>query len=66
MGWVQRVERTSGIDRELTGKSAIAKAKWYASQGYWYEMVAEIQRANKNQPNNVQLSRTLQKLVNGE
>lgn len=66
MGWVQRVEKTAQIDRELTGKSAIAKAKWYASRGYWYEMVAEIQRANKDQPNNVQLSRTLQKLLNGE
>ncbi|MGB6294841.1 MAG: DUF928 domain-containing protein [Rivularia sp. (in: cyanobacteria)] len=66
MGWVQRVERTSGIDRELTGKSAVDKAKWYGENGYWYEMVGEIQRANKNQPNNVQLSRTLQKLVDGE
>lgn len=66
MGWVQRVERTAQIDRELIGKSAIALAKWYAQKGYWYEMVAEIQQARKNQPGNTQLSATLQKLVDRE
>lgn len=66
MGWVQRVERTSQIERELTNKSAIEKAQWYASRGYWYEMLAEIQQARKNEPDNVQLSTALQKLVNRE
>lgn len=60
-GWVQRVERTSQIDRELTGKSAVEKAKWYAQRGYWYEMLGEIEQARKNQPGNVQLNVTLQK-----
>ncbi|MGB3649889.1 MAG: DUF928 domain-containing protein [Rivularia sp. (in: cyanobacteria)] len=66
MGWVQRVERTAQIERELIGKSSVEKAKWYASRGYWYEMVAEIQQARKNQPGNTQLSATLQKLVDRE
>jgi hypothetical protein len=60
MGWVQRVERTSGIDRELTGKSAVDKAKWYGENGYWYEMVAEIEQAKKTQPNDLKLSAELQ------
>ncbi|MEO1431264.1 MAG: DUF928 domain-containing protein [Cyanobacteria bacterium J06633_8] len=66
MGWVQRVEKTSQINGELTGKSAVDKAKWYAQRGYWYEMIAEIERARKIEPNNVLLSNTLQRLVNGE
>ncbi|MGB3641044.1 MAG: DUF928 domain-containing protein [Rivularia sp. (in: cyanobacteria)] len=65
-GWVQRVERTSQVERELTGKSSVEKAKWYASRGYWYEMVAEIQQAQKLEPGNVQLSAILQDLVNWE
>ena len=65
-GWVQRSERTARVDNELTGKSAVEKAKWYAQRGYWYEMVEEIQQARKNEPNNVQLSAALQKLVNWE
>ena len=63
-GWVQRVEPTSQIERELTGKTAVEKAKWYANRGYWYEMVGEIQQARKIEPDNVQLNAALQKLVN--
>lgn len=66
IGWVQRVERTNQIDNQLIGKSAIAKAKWYAQRGYWYEMVGEIQQARKNQPGNTQLSAILQELVDRE
>ena len=60
-GWVQRVERTSAVDRELIGKGAVEKAKWYGKKGYWYEMVGEIQQAQKFEPENVRLSATLQK-----
>ncbi|MEO1373893.1 MAG: DUF928 domain-containing protein [Cyanobacteria bacterium J06635_10] len=69
-GWVQRVEKTSQIDRELAGKTAIAlpmpqrhiaKAKWYASRGYWYEMLSEIEEARKNEPENLQLNDAVKK-----
>ncbi len=60
IGWVQRVERISQIDRELIGKSAIEAAKWYAQRGYWYEMVSEIEQARKTEPWNLQLSGNLQ------
>ncbi len=47
-GWVQRVEFTQELERELIGKSAIAKAKWFASRGYWYEMLDEIKKARNS------------------
>ncbi|MEM7712293.1 MAG: DUF928 domain-containing protein [Cyanobacteria bacterium P01_A01_bin.68] len=56
IGWVQRVERTSQIQRELNGKSAVEKAKWYAKRGYWYEMLSEIEQARKNQPQSIQVN----------
>ncbi|AFY58692.1 protein of unknown function (DUF928) [Rivularia sp. PCC 7116] len=60
MGWVQRVEKTSQIDKELIGKSAVEKAKWYGKKGYWYDMLREIQRAKKTQPDDLKLSADLQ------
>ena len=65
-GWVQRVETTPLVDRELTGKSAIEKAKWYGKKGYWYDMVEEIEKARKTEPNNLKLSADLQNLLNSE
>ena len=59
-GWVQRVERTPLIDKQLTGKSAVEKAKWYGLRGYWYDMVGEIEQARKTEPNNLKLSADLQ------
>lgn len=58
-GWVQRVQRTSRIDNQLIGKSAVEKAKWYGKKGYWYDMLGEIQRARKTQPDELKLSADL-------
>ncbi|MEO0688049.1 MAG: DUF928 domain-containing protein [Cyanobacteria bacterium J06649_11] len=61
MGWVQRVQRTSRIDNQLIGKSAVEKAKWYGKKGYWYDMLEEIEQARKMQPDDLNLSADLQK-----
>ncbi|BAY84328.1 hypothetical protein NIES267_38240 [Calothrix parasitica NIES-267] len=60
-GWVQRVERTPRVDKELIGKTAVEKAKWYGKKGYWYEMIEAIEQARKTQPNDLKLSADLQK-----
>jgi hypothetical protein len=60
IGWVQRVERTNQIDEELTGKTAVEKAKWYGKKGYWYEMVEAIEQVRKTQPHDLRLSADLQ------
>ncbi|WP_370583754.1 DUF928 domain-containing protein [Oxynema sp. CENA135] len=44
-GWVQRVERTETIARQLAGKSTLERAQWYAQQGYWYDTIATLAQA---------------------
>ncbi|MBW4505924.1 MAG: DUF928 domain-containing protein [Scytonematopsis contorta HA4267-MV1] len=47
-GWVQRVEKTSEINRELSEKNAIWKAKWYGERGYWYDMLMSMHEVKKD------------------
>ncbi|MEH2324663.1 MAG: DUF928 domain-containing protein [Nostoc sp.] len=54
-GWVQRVAKTTKVDKELSQLTTISQANWYAQRGYWYEMLMTIEKANKADPNNNQL-----------
>ncbi|MEL6462762.1 MAG: DUF928 domain-containing protein [Cyanobacteria bacterium J06621_15] len=63
IGWVQRVQKTPQIENRLIGKNAVEKAKWYGKNRFWYEMLREIQQARKTESNNIELSASLQQLL---
>lgn len=63
IGWVQRVEKTPQIENQLIGKTAVEKAKWYGKNRFWYEMLREIQQARKTESNSIELSASLQQLL---
>jgi Domain of Unknown Function (DUF928) len=54
-GWVQRVEVSPEQERELAQKSEVDRISWLAQHGYWYDAIAEIDRARTLTPGNVQL-----------
>lgn len=49
-GWVQRVDRTPEIETQLAEKTALERVQWYAAGGYWYDMVATLERSQQNSP----------------
>ncbi len=59
-GWVQRVEKTSEVDREFSKKNAIWRAKWYGERGYWYDMLMSMQEAKKDGLKNTKLTTLFQ------
>lgn len=63
-GWVQRVAKTPKIESELRQKSLIEQAEWYANKGYWYDMLRVIVEARRSHPDNAQLTKLWQKLLN--
>ncbi|MEH2295867.1 DUF928 domain-containing protein [Nostoc sp.] len=54
-GWVQRVAKTTKVDKELSQLTTVGQANWYAQKGFWYEMLMTIEKANKAEPKNTQL-----------
>ena len=41
-GWVQRVESTAQITKELAQKTHLEQVQWYGAHGYWYDMLSAI------------------------
>lgn len=41
-GWVQRVGRTTNLERELKQKSRLEQMQWYGTNGYWYDWLKEM------------------------
>ncbi len=54
-GWVQRVEASPELERELAQKSEVDRIAWLAQKGYWYDTIAAIDRARTLSPDNAQL-----------
>ena len=49
-GWVKRVQPNSVNHKN--SKNAIAQAKWYAANGYWYDLLMVLDEAIQNNPQN--------------
>jgi hypothetical protein len=47
-GWVQRVDRTAEIATQLAEKTPLERVQWYAAGGYWYDMVATLERSQQS------------------
>ncbi len=65
-GWVQRVARTSALERELGQKSAIEQAAWYGTKGYWYDLLRVVAQARRSHPNDVNLATMWRELLESE
>jgi hypothetical protein len=49
-GWVQRVERTTQIDRQLSRKTLVEQAQWYGENGFWYDLMGVMSRIGQTEP----------------
>ncbi|BAY84311.1 hypothetical protein NIES267_38070 [Calothrix parasitica NIES-267] len=54
-GWVKRIDVNS-INTNLNDKTAIEQARWYAQNGYWYDLVKVLKEANEANPNDSSLN----------
>lgn len=63
-GWVQRVAKTPQIESELSQKSLIEQAQWYATKGYWYDMLRLIVEVRRSHPNDAKLTKLWEELLN--
>ena len=54
-GWVKRIDINS-INTSLKDKTAIEQAKWYAQNGYWYDLVKVLSQAREANPNHSSLN----------
>ncbi len=55
-GWVQRVALTPEIEKQRLQKSTIEQIRWYAEQGFWYDMLDVIIKARLETPKDAQLT----------
>jgi Domain of Unknown Function (DUF928) len=53
-GWVKHVELSSANNQ--LGKDAIVQARWYAENGYWYDLLAVLDQAIRTNPENTRLA----------
>jgi Domain of Unknown Function (DUF928) len=49
-GWVQRVERTEQLDRQLSRKTPMQQAHWYGENGFWYDLMGALYDIRQAQP----------------
>jgi Domain of Unknown Function (DUF928) len=49
-GWVQRVDRTALLDRQLSRKSLVEQAQWYGENGFWYDLIVVLHEMRQSQP----------------
>ncbi len=54
-GWVKRVDRNN-LSGELDRKNAIAKVKWYGQNGYWYDLLLQLEKAYQANPEDPRLT----------
>lgn len=54
-GWVQRVELTPSVEKQLKQKSIIGQITWFAEEGFWYDMLDRIIKARLQRPLDAQL-----------
>jgi hypothetical protein len=48
--WVQRVEKTAEVDRQLQSMTPLEQAQWYAERGYWYDLIPVLTRMYETDP----------------
>ena len=53
-GWVKRVQPNSRSNQ--LGKDAIKQAQWYARNGYWYDLLAVLDKEIQANPENTRLT----------
>ena len=61
-GWVKRIDGTT-IQSQIRDKSPLEKADWYGKNGYWYDLLMELQQAKQADPNNTQLTELWEHLL---
>ncbi|MEM9542801.1 MAG: DUF928 domain-containing protein [Cyanobacteria bacterium P01_E01_bin.42] len=62
-GYITLTTRSPEVERELEGKTAIARSQWYAKYGYWYDLVSTMARARQDAPDNPTLTRLWESLL---
>ncbi|NEO34762.1 MAG: DUF928 domain-containing protein, partial [Symploca sp. SIO3C6] len=55
IGWVQRVALSQEVAAELDAQSVSNQVIWYASRGYWYDVILAVQGGLQGDPNNREL-----------
>jgi hypothetical protein len=50
VGWVQRVALNAERQGELAAQSTVERVQWYASHGYWYDLLATLSTARRQHP----------------
>ncbi|MGK7929224.1 MAG: DUF928 domain-containing protein [Spirulina sp.] len=62
-GYVTRITRTPEIEGELAPKNAIERARWYAKEGYWYDLLLTMARAKQESPDDANLAMLWESLL---
>lgn len=64
-GWLRRVELPAGLQAELGARPAYEHAALYARAGFWYDALAELDRAHRQFPGETGPRRALAVLLAG-
>ena len=61
-GWLKPIDRNS-LTTEPDEKDAIAKVNWYSQNGYWYDLLLQLETAQKANPNDPEIASVWQDLL---
>jgi hypothetical protein len=62
-GWIQRTPQSQTLIAKLKAASSIDRVVIYGENGIWYDMINELNRLQKQTPNNQTLSKAWDKLL---
>lgn len=62
-GWIQYNPKSQVLANKLKSASAVDRVAIYGENGIWYDMINELNRLQKQSPNNQALSQALDKLL---